>query len=95
MAVCTTGAEWASESAYVPKPLFQIVQAILRRSLSFVSPLAVKIIERTTSQRRWGQVIETLMLKKVTHFICSGPCAAAVRRTAQDAVFQKAFAGLG
>ena len=34
MAVCTTGAEWASESAYVPGPHVQIVQAILRRTLS-------------------------------------------------------------
>ena len=34
MAVCTTGAEWASESAYVPGPHVQIVQAILRRTLA-------------------------------------------------------------
>ena len=30
MAVCTTGAEWAPESAYFSRPLFQIIQAILR-----------------------------------------------------------------
>ena len=30
MAVCTTGAEWASESAFGPEPLLQIVPAILR-----------------------------------------------------------------
>ena len=33
MAVCTTGAEWASESAYGPGPLLQIVPAILRRAV--------------------------------------------------------------
>ena len=30
MAVCTTGAEWGSESAYVAGRLLQIFQAILR-----------------------------------------------------------------
>ena len=34
MALCTTGAEWASESAYFPGPHVQIVQAILRRTLT-------------------------------------------------------------
>ena len=33
MAVCTIGAEWASESAYFSGPHVQIVQAILRRTL--------------------------------------------------------------
>ena len=35
MAVCTTGAEWASESAFGPGPLLQIVQAILRTLTDF------------------------------------------------------------
>jgi hypothetical protein len=30
MAVCTTGAERASESAHISGPIFQIIQAILR-----------------------------------------------------------------
>jgi hypothetical protein len=38
MAVCTTGTEWGSESAFGPGPLLQIGQAILWRALSFVSP---------------------------------------------------------
>jgi hypothetical protein len=43
MAVCTTGAEWASESAYGPGPLLQIVQAILRtlRDLAQTPPIAM------------------------------------------------------
>ena len=36
MAVCTTGAEWASESAFGPGPFLQIVQAILRTLTSVV-----------------------------------------------------------
>jgi hypothetical protein len=36
MAVCTTGAEWAPESAFGPWPLLQIVQAILRTLTSVV-----------------------------------------------------------
>jgi hypothetical protein len=38
MAVRTTGAEWASESAYFSGPYVQIVQAIFRRALSFLAP---------------------------------------------------------
>jgi hypothetical protein len=35
MAVCTTAAEWASESAYISEPLFQIIQAIVRTLRDF------------------------------------------------------------
>ena len=44
MAICTTGAEWASESAYFSGPHVQIVQAIFRwavRDFAQAPPIAM------------------------------------------------------
>jgi len=45
MALCTTGAEWASESTCFFRPLVQIVQAILRTlsDLAATPPIAIGI----------------------------------------------------
>jgi hypothetical protein len=117
MAVCTTGAEWVSESAYVTGSLLQIVQTIFWRALSPLStpPAAAnnghvlkaarlrrfelgiqgRLPRRANVRRKDGvnrapprQKIEMLILK-ITHFPCSGPCAAAVHNTHRTPFFKR------
>src|SRR4249919_2520513 len=49
MALCTTGAEWASESAYGPGPLLQVVQAILRRAVRVFAQTPPTAMGRATA----------------------------------------------
>ena len=79
MAVCTTGAEWASESGYVPRPFVQIVQAILRRAIRDFAQTPPISMGRATAAGIHPRVKQK---------------RGSTRRAAQDAVFQKAFAGL-
>jgi hypothetical protein len=69
MAIRTTGAEWASESAYVPKPLLQIVQAILWRTVGDFAqalPTAMCSSAQNTAGRRLSKGVRRTMLKIMT-----------------------------